>query len=208
MSNRLSDMDLAALISSRICHDLISPVGAIANGLEVLADSPDEEMRKVAVTLIGNSARQASAKLQFARLAFGAAGSAGAEIPLGDAAALAEGLISGDGRVTLKWNAPDVSRPKPQVKLALNLFTIAITCIPRGGEIVVEADDAGMTITARGRKAALPEKTAAVLTGEEAAENMDAHKIQPYYTLRLMEETGLSLRIEQGEDEVVLRAAP
>ena len=206
MSERLSDMDLAALVSSRICHDLISPVGAIANGLEVLAENPDEEMRKVAITLIENSARQASGKLQFARLAFGAAGSAGMEIAMGDAGDLAANLIADDARVSLKWNAPNVTRPKAEVKLALNLFTIALTCIPRGGEIVVDADDSSITLKATGRKACLPERTARVLTGEEPASGMDAHKVQPYYTLRLVEQAGYALEIEQGEDDVTLRA--
>ncbi len=207
MSNLLSDMDLAALISSRICHDLISPVGAIANGLEVLADNPDEEMRKVAVTLIENSARQASSKLQFARLAFGAAGSAGMEISLGDAGDLAKGLIADDKRVTLDWRAPQENRPKAEVKLVLNLFTIALTCIPRGGEITVDANDSAFILVAKGRKACLPQRTAEVLTGEIAASEIDAHRVQPYYTLRLIEETGFGLEIEQGEDEVVLRAS-
>ena len=75
MSEQLGNLDLAALISSRICHDVINPVGAISNGLEMLAEEPDEEMRVQAMELIRNSARQAAAKLQFARLAFGAAGS-------------------------------------------------------------------------------------------------------------------------------------
>jgi len=205
--NRLSAMDLAALVSSRICHDLISPVGAIANGLEVLAESPDEEMRKVAFALIENSARQASGKLQFARLAFGAAGSAGSEISLGDAGDLAANLIAGDKRITLNWKAPRESRPKPEVKLALNLFTIATTCIPRGGEITVDADEASITIQARGKKACLPQKTAEVLTEAIPAQSIGAHEIQPYYTLRLIEQTGFSLHIEQGEDEITLRAA-
>ena len=81
----IAALDLAALIASRVCHDIISPVGAINNGLEVLAEDNNEEMREFAMDLIRKSARQASAKLQFARLAFGAAGSAGASIDLGDA---------------------------------------------------------------------------------------------------------------------------
>ena len=78
----IGDLELAALISSRICHDVISPVGAIANGLEMLGEEQDEAMREQTLALIRKSAHQASAKLQFARLAFGAAGSAGAEIDL------------------------------------------------------------------------------------------------------------------------------
>ena len=85
-------LDLAALLCSRVCHDLISPVGAIVNGLEVLEEDKDEETKTFALDLIKKSAHQASAKLQFCRLAFGAAGSAGAQIDLGDAEKAARGL--------------------------------------------------------------------------------------------------------------------
>ena len=73
----LDPMDLAALLCSRVCHDVISPVGAIVNGLEVLEDEDDPSMRDVALELIKKSARSASARLQFCRLAFGAAGWSG-----------------------------------------------------------------------------------------------------------------------------------
>ena len=92
----LSAAELSALLCSRVCHDIISPVGAINNGLEVLAEDNNEEMREFAMDLIRKSARQASAKLQFARLAFGAAGSAGASIDLGDAENVAKGFMAGE----------------------------------------------------------------------------------------------------------------
>ena len=84
-------LELAALLCSRVCHDLISPVGAIVNGLEVLDDNPKPEDRDFALDLIRKSAKTASARLQFCRLAFGAAGSAGAQIDLGDAQTMARG---------------------------------------------------------------------------------------------------------------------
>ncbi len=93
-------LELAALLCSRVCHDLISPVGAIVNGLEVLDDNPKPEDREFALDLIRKSAKTASARLQFCRLAFGAAGSAGAQIDLGDAQAMAKGHIE-DGKITL-----------------------------------------------------------------------------------------------------------
>src|SRR5215813_10737419 len=96
-------LDLAALLCSRVCHDVISPVGAIVNGLEVLEDEKDASMRDFALDLINKSARQASARLQFARLAFGAAGSAGAAIDLGDAEQVAKGFIS-DDKTALFWS--------------------------------------------------------------------------------------------------------
>ena len=206
--NRLSDLGLASLIGSRICHDLISPVGAISNGLEVLETSDDEDTRKVALELIGNSARQAARKLAFARLAYGAAGSMGADISLGDAQEVAEDLLADDKRVRLKWLAPRENRPKALVKLLLNLLLLGISCIPRGGEVEVNVDGDALVVRASGRGAAFPEKSAQVLTGEMPAEKVDAHMIQPYYTLLLLEELGLGLDIDQGDDEVILRAAP
>src|SRR6201993_4411165 len=101
----LEALDLAALLCSRVCHDLISPAGAIVNGLEVLEESKDEETRTFALDLIKKSARIASAKLQFCRIAFGAAGSAGAQVDLGDAENVARGFVD-DGKTKLVWNLP------------------------------------------------------------------------------------------------------
>ena len=99
----LDPMDLAALLCSRVCHDVISPVGAIVNGLEVLEDETDPSMREVAMELIKKSANSASAKLQFCRLAFGAAGSVGATIDTGDAESVARGLLATE-KTTLAWS--------------------------------------------------------------------------------------------------------
>src|SRR6187431_2563897 len=128
----LSSLDLAALLCSRVCHDLISPAGAIVNGLEVLEESNDEETKTFALDLIKKSARVASARLQFCRIAFGAAGSAGAQIDVGDAGSVAKGFIE-DDKVKLAWNLPRIMLPKNRVKLALNLLVIGIQAIPRGG---------------------------------------------------------------------------
>ena len=125
-------LDLAALLCSRVCHDLISPVGAIVNGLEVMEEDKNEETKAFALELIKKSAHQASAKLQFCRLAFGAAGSAGAQIDLGDAGKAARGLIE-DGKTTLVWNLPRALLAKNRVKLLLNMVLIATGGIPRGG---------------------------------------------------------------------------
>ena len=129
----LECLDLAALLCSRVCHDLISPVGAIMNGLEVMEeDKNDAETQTFAMDLIKKSARTASAKLQFCRLAFGAAGSAGAQINFGDAEKVTRGLIE-DGKDQLTWNLPRVLLPKNRVKLLLNMVFIAGQTIPRGG---------------------------------------------------------------------------
>src|ERR1700709_2217058 len=116
-------LDLAALLCSRVCHDVISPVGAIVNGLEVLDDENDPSMREVALELIKKSAFSASARLQFCRLAFGAAGSAGASIDTGDAENVARGLLATE-KTTLTWKAQRQFVAKNKVKLLLNLCLI------------------------------------------------------------------------------------
>src|SRR5580693_3327091 len=123
-------LDLAALLCSRVCHDLISPVGAIVNGLEVLEEDKNEETKAFALDLIKKSALQASAKLQFCRLAFGAAGSAGAQIDLGDAEKAVRGLF-GDNKTNLVWNLPRLLLIKNRVKLLLNMLLIAAGTISR-----------------------------------------------------------------------------
>src|SRR5206468_4221230 len=130
-------LELAALLCSRVCHDLISPVGAIVNGLEVLDDDPKPDDREFALDLIRKSAKTASARLQFCRLAFGAAGSSGAQIDLGDAQTMARGHLE-DGKTTIAWNLPRVLLPKNRVKLLLNMMVIAQQTIPRGGVLTVD----------------------------------------------------------------------
>ena len=152
-------LDLAALLCSRVCHDLISPVGAIVNGIEVMEEDKNEETKTFALELIKKSAYQASAKLQFCRLAFGAAGSAGAQIDLGDAEKLSRGLFD-DGKTALVWNLPRLLLDKNRVKLLLNMLVIAAGTVSRGGTLTVEPITAGdqisgFTVTAAGQSTRL-----------------------------------------------------
>ena len=131
-----TDLELAALISSKICHDVIGPVGAIYNGLEILDEDDDAEAKTYALDVIRNVTEQASARLQFARFAFGAAGSAGAQIDLATAEQISRGLM-GQGKHKLAWRGMPGQMAKDKVKLLLNLIASAITALPRGGEIEV-----------------------------------------------------------------------
>jgi len=198
-------LELAALLCSRVCHDLISPVGAIVNGLEVLDDNPKPDDRDFALDLIRKSAKTASARLQFCRLAFGAAGSSGAQIDLGDAEAVARGHIE-DGKCKIVWNLPRLLQPKNRVKLLLNTLIIAQHTIPRGGTLTVDPDGEGeamsFRITASGFNARLPQNVAEILSGERGPAT-DAHAIQPYYTRLLAQACGLSVRLAQ-EGEAIL----
>jgi histidine phosphotransferase ChpT len=201
----LSDLDLAALLCSRVCHDVISPVGAIANGLEVLEDEDDEEMRRVAMDLVRRSARQASAKLQFCRIAFGAAGSAGALLDLGEAADTAKAFV-GDEKIKLDWQAPRVTLPKAEVKLLLNMMLIGMAAVPRGGLVSVALENGTPLVRASGDTARIPEKMAQLLGGDFDAAELDARLVQPYYTQRLAQQSGFELKFETERSSVTLRA--
>src|SRR6201985_2536236 len=141
-------LELAALFGSRVCHDLITPVGAIVNGLEVLDDNPKPEDREFALDLIRKSSKTASARLQFCRLAFGAAGSAGAQIDIGDAQNMARGHLE-DAKTKIVWNLPRVLLAKNRVKLLLNMMVIAQQTIPRGGTLTVDPIGEGETMAFR-----------------------------------------------------------
>jgi histidine phosphotransferase ChpT len=205
----LAALDLAALLCSRVCHDVISPVGAIINGLEVLEDEKDEAMKESALELVRKSARQASARLQYARLAFGAAGSAGAQLDLGDAEKVVRGLLD-DPRLQIFWNLPRALLPKNRVKLLLNLILIASSAVPRGGKLTIdpvgEGEALGFRITAEGSHAKIQPAVEALLTNH-SADGVDAHAIQPHYTSLLAGTAGLKLSLESTPEKIVLAAA-
>jgi len=207
----LDPLDLAALLCSRVCHDVISPVGAIVNGLEVLEDEKDAEMRAFAIELIKKSARTASARLQFCRLAFGAAGSAGAAIDTGDAEQVARGLLA-DERTTLQWNAARVLMPKNKVKLVLNLCLIAAAAIPRGGVISVtiegEGDEAMVSVEARGTNARLAHTVPGLLAGRPSDGSVDAQGIQAFYTGLVARAAAMDISVEAQNEAVRIAALP
>jgi len=203
----LDALDLAALLCSRVCHDLISPAGAIVNGLEVLEEAKDDETRSFAMELIKKSARTASARLQFCRIAFGAAGSAGAQIDLGDAENVARGFIE-DEKVKLAWNLPRALMPKNRVKLLLNMLLVATASIPRGGIAAIEGNGAdenmAFKIVAQGLNARIPQAVPALLAGCPEGGVVDAHAIQPFYAGLLARSCGLAVTIEAEGDAVVV----
>jgi histidine phosphotransferase ChpT len=201
-------LDLAALLCSRVCHDLISPVGAIVNGLEVLEEEKDEATKQFALDLIKKSSRTASAKLQFCRIAFGAAGSAGAQIDLGDAEAIARGFLE-DDKTKLAWNLPRALLAKNRVKLLLNMLIIAGQAIPRGGKITVDplgtGDNMGFKVSATGTNAKVPPAVPSLITGE-GGEGLDAHRIQPFYAGLLAKACGVQAAVNMDGEAVVITA--
>jgi histidine phosphotransferase ChpT len=204
----LDALDLAALLCSRVCHDLISPAGAIVNGLEVLEEKDsDEETKTFALDLIKRSARTASARLQFCRLAFGAAGSANAQIDLGNAQAMVRGFIE-DDKTRLTWNLPHALLPKNRVKLLLNMLIIAGQTIPRGGTLTVdpvgEGETMGFRISASGLNARVPHAVPALLEGVSENGSIDAHAVQPFYAGLLARACGLKVNLTTEGDAIIV----
>lgn len=204
-------LDLAALIASRVCHDVISPVGAINNGIELLDDQKDEETQRIAMDLIRKSARQAAAKLKFSRIAFGAAGSAGSEIDTGDAADVARGFAESD-KVTFLWEGPRWLLPKNRVKLALNLVMIGLSTIPRGGTLTVtlsgESTAPHITLRSHGMNARIPPAIPDLLAGILHEGPVDQHAIQPYYAGLIARAAGMSVAMRMDGEDVVIEALP
>ncbi len=203
----LSAPDLAALLCSRVCHDIISPVGAINNGLELLDEGGADED---AMNLIRQSARNASARLQFARIAFGAAGSAGMLIDTGDAEAVATAFLANE-KPELVWTGARALLPKNKVKLLLNLLLVANAAIPRGGRIAVTLEnletEPRFTLSSSGPMLRVPPRFLELHSGRKPEEPIDAHAVQPYYTLLLAREAGMTISIHATSEEVTLTAA-
>ncbi len=135
-----NSLDLASLLCSRLCHDLLSPVGALSNGLELLADEKDPEMRKRCMELLEQSAKASADKLKFFRLAFGAAGGFGETVPVSEARALIDALVGNNGRVSVNWMFGIDSLAKPAVKTLLNLALIGLDALVRGGTLDIGAE--------------------------------------------------------------------
>jgi histidine phosphotransferase ChpT len=205
-----TDLELAALISSKICHDVIGPVGAIYNGLEILDEDDDAHAKSYALDVIRNVTEQASARLQFARFAFGAAGSAGAQIDLATAEQISRGLV-GKSKHKLTWRAAAGHMAKDKVKLLLNLVASAITALPRGGEIDVTVpgapDRPAFVLRCSGQGARPPQYLADYVGGGQSPQ-LDAMSIQAYYTWRLAASSRMRLDIVKDGADILLTAKP
>ena len=203
-----TDLELAALISSKICHDVIGPVGAIYNGLEILSEDDDAEAQAYALSVIRNVTEQASARLQFARFAFGAAGSAGSLIDLGTAEQISRGFL-GTGKHKLVWQGLGGHMSKDKVKLLLNLIAVGITALPRGGEIAVMMSGTNeapnFVLRCQGTSARPPMHLGEFISGE-GVPALDAMTIQSYYTWRLAQTAGMTLSIVKDGPDILLSA--
>ena len=211
----LSATDLAAMLCSRVCHDLINPVGAIGNGLEVLADPTQAAMSEGAQELIANSAKQARAKLEFARLAYGASSTAGTEFDTRECERVAKVLFEIE-KADLDWQVPLILLPKHKAKLLMNMLLIASMAVPRGGLVsVTVSGPAGSEVFAfkatsdatKRQKTLMPAGAEGLLSGRPE-EGVDARGIQPFYTGILARMTDMDLKIGIENDVFSFTATP
>ncbi|HEY5046788.1 MAG TPA: histidine phosphotransferase family protein [Rhizomicrobium sp.] len=204
----MNDLEFAALLVSRVCHDLVSPVGAVVNGLEVLEDERDAAMRADALKLVTSSAELAAARLKFARIAFGAAGSAGAEIDLSEVGRIMRGLAKGS-KVEIDWQAANINWPKDWAKLLMNATLVAADGLPRGGRVTVEtsADQVApnFAIRAAGQGARLLEDVERAVRGEPAGP-LDGRSIQPWLTHKLALQLNAGLTVVAGDGAIEIAA--
>lgn len=205
-----SSTDLAALLCSRLCHDMLSPVGALSNGVELLADEKDPDMRARCLELLEQSARVSADKLKFFRLAYGAAGGYGEAVPADEPRSLVQALARGNGRVELNWTVTAPTLAKPAVKVLLNLAAIALDALPRGGTLDVGAEvRSGATeivVRSSGPRLAFDENIGLALDGRIADEALSTRTAPAHMIHLLATELGGGLQYALTGDALVMGA--
>lgn len=204
----ISPTDFASLLCSRLCHDLLSPVGALNNGLELLADETDPAMRQRCLDLMSESARTSANKLKFFRLAFGAAGGFGDQVDAREAQNGIAGLFA-EKRITLGWMVEEPTLPKGAVKVMMNLAMIAGDALVRGGQLDVGAEvidgHIELVVRAEGPRVILDEELRAALTDGNAA--VTSRSAAAHLAHALVVENGGSLRVSEPDDTTLMFGA-
>ncbi len=202
--------EFASLLCSRLCHDLLSPIGALNNGIELLADEQDPEMRARCLDLLGESARASANKLKFFRLAFGAAGGFGEEVDTREARGAIDGLFGADGRVQIGWMVAEPTMSKSALKVLLNLVLIAGDSLVRGGQLDIGAErhDGGVDIVVRaeGSRIVMDQELRRVLSGDTSGEIVP-RAAAAWLVRSLIEEGGGELQFMDEEEGVLLLGA-
>ena len=203
-------LDLASLLCSRLCHDLMSPVGALNNGIELLADETDPDMREKCLELLGDSARATANKLKFFRLAFGAGGGFGDEIDTREAQAALEGLFGAEGKIELGWVVQNDKLPKGAVRLLLNLSMLAGDALVRGGRLDVGAErgdgEIELAVCAEGPRILLdPALRGTLETGGEGA--IEPRAAGAWLAHNLAAQGGATIRLSDPASEVLMIGA-
>lgn len=204
--------DLASLLCSRLCHDLMSPVGALNNGIELMADEADPEMRDKCLELLGESARASANKLKFFRLAFGAAGGFGDSIDTHEAQTALEGVFGRERRIELGWMVPGDQLPKGAVKLLLNLALLAGDALVRGGRLDVGAESSDelleLVIRADGPRILLDPTLRETLLKGDTGGAVEPRAVGAWLAHSLAAEAGGSIQLsDPGEHVLMIGAA-
>ena len=207
----MTSVDFASLLCSRLCHDLLSPVGALTNGLELLADEHDPEMRARCLELLSDSAKASANKLKFFRLAFGAAGGFGETVDAREARAAIEGLFGDGHKVKLGWLVEDATLPKPAIKVLLNLALIAGDALVRGGQLDVGAESVDgqveIVVRADGPRIVLDAEMRAALTGTQGEAVITPRAAAAYLVHALVQEGGGTVQVSDPGEAVLLFGA-
>ena len=201
-----SPTDLAALLCSRLCHDLLSPVGAIGNGFELLAEETDPKLREGCLELIEQSARTSAVKLQFYRSAYGSPAGLGESVPLAEPRALLEALVADGGKVTLDWMAAAGELPRPAIKLLLGLAAIGMNALVRGGTLTVGADAGEIVVRAAGERIAFDPAVGRALEGAIEEDELTAHTAPAHFLRLIAEQEEGQLQYALSDEALVLGA--
>jgi histidine phosphotransferase ChpT len=207
----ISPVDYASLLCSRLCHDLLSPVGALNNGLELLADEQDPAMRARCMELLAESARVSANKLKFFRLAFGAGGGFGDAIDPREARAALEGLVADSKRTTLGWFVEAATLPKPAVKVLLNLALIAHEALVRGGTLDIGAEENGgqveIVVKIEGPRIILDPDLRRTLTEGNGAEGVTTRNAGAYLVHTLAADNGGGIQVSEPAEGIMILGA-
>lgn len=207
----ISPTDFASLLCSRLCHDLLSPVGALNNGLELLADEHDPEMRQRVLELLNESARASANKLKFFRLAFGAAGGFGETVDTREAHAAIEGLFGDNHRITVGWMIEEPVLQKAAIKVLLNLALIAGDALIRGGQLDIGAEVAGgmveIVVRGDGPRIVLDPELRSALAGGRDELPITPRAAAAFLVHELVTQGGGTLQVSPPDAEVLLFGA-
>ncbi|MEY3634762.1 MAG: hypothetical protein RLZZ61_1172 [Pseudomonadota bacterium] len=200
-----TEIDFASLLCSRLCHDLLSPVGAMNNGIELLADEHDPEMRRRCMDLLAESAKSAADKLKFFRLAFGAAGGFGAGVDPNEAKLVIAPMVTASGRTVLEWAVPAQMMPKRAIKILLNLVLLANDALVRGGTLFVGAEardgEQEIVIRASGPNVLMETAIREALTGQLDPEAVDTRTAAAWMAHKLAVQDGGMLQLAEPDPE-------
>lgn len=208
----ISPVEFASLLCSRLCHDLLSPVGALNNGLELLNDETDPDMRARCLELLNESARVSANKLKFFRLAFGAAGGFGERVDVREARQAVEGLLGDNKRLQLHWLIEQPEMPKAAVKVLLNLALIAGDTLVRGGTVTIgteeTADTTEIVLRAEGPRIVLdPDLRNTLVNGAADGESVTPRAAAAFLVHAIAAEAGGSVMVSEPVDSTLLFGA-